>query len=305
MLKRAGRLAVLTVLVLAVMEIALVAWHFPYATDDALRREDALQEFYNFSYTEEGNKTVVKDTQRARDAQDAGASNNIRGRIAEFVRAHHLENARVLDVGSGVGYLQDTVEDYTGIDISRSAAAFYHKRFVAGTATAMPFADHEFDAAWSIWVIEHIPNPEAALLEIRRVVKPGGLIYMMPAWDCTPFAAQGYEVRPYEDFGIRGKLVKASIPIRTLPEFWYITAVPNRVIRSAAAAWGPTQLHYRRLIPNYQEYWQADSDAVNDLDRAEMAMWFETRGDSCLNCARGWDRYLENDGPLIIRRGAD
>jgi SAM-dependent methyltransferase len=304
MLKRAGRLVVLTILVLSAMEIALVALHFPYATDDAVRREDALQEFYNLAYTPEGRKAIVKDTQRARDARDARTTNNIQGKIAEFVREHHLEDARVLDVGSGTGYLQDSVEDYTGIDISRSAARYYHKPFVAGTATAMPFADHEFDAAWSIWVLEHIPNPEAALAEIRRVVKPGGVIYMLPAWDCTPFAAQGYEVRPYEDFGMRGRLIKASIPVRTLHEFWLVTAVPARAIRSLAGALGPTRLHYRRLNPNYQEFWQADSDAVNNLDRFEMAMWFETRGDTCLNCERGWDRYLRTDGPLIIRRAS-
>ena len=127
---------------------------------------------------------------------------------------------------------------------------------------------------------------------------------MLPAWECTPWAAQGHEVRPYEDFGFRDKLIKASIPIRTLPEFLFITAVPNRAIRSAASAWGPTRLRYRRVTPNYQEYWMADSDAVNSLDRAEMAMWFESRGDTCLNCERGWKRYLQADGPLIIRRGA-
>src|SRR5918995_4802443 len=150
MLKRAGRLLLLMVLVLAAMEIALVAWHFPYATDDAVRREDALQDFYDLAYTPEGRTAIVKDTQSARAARDARTTNHILARIAEFVRVHHLENARVLDVGSGSGYLQDAVDDYTGIDISRSAARYYHKRFVAGTATAMPFADQEFDAAWSI-----------------------------------------------------------------------------------------------------------------------------------------------------------
>ena len=302
MLRRAARLIVLTVLVITAMEISLVVLHFPFATDDPMRREDALQAFYDLAYTTEGKAAIVKDTQLAKNAREARTTLNILGHIVEFVRMYHLEGARVLDVGSGSGYLQDAVEDYTGIDISRTAASFYHKPFVAGTATAMPFADHEFDAAWSIWVIEHIPNPEAALSEIRRVVKPGGLIYMLPAWDCTPWAAQGYEARPYEDFGIRGKLVKASIPIRTLREFWFVTALPNRVIRSAASAWGPTRLHYSRLTPNYKEYWQPDSDAVNSLDRAEMAMWFETRGDTCLNCQGGWDGYLQTDGPLIIRR---
>jgi SAM-dependent methyltransferase len=305
MLRRAARLFLLTVLVLVGLEIVLVAWHFPWDADDPVRREDALQEYYDYAYTGEGRAAVLKDNPSTKAAQNARTTSNIEWRVSEFVRAHHLEKARVLDVGSGSGYLQDVVEDYTGIDISRSVASQYHKRFVAGTATAMPFKDHEFDALWSIWVLEHIPNPEAALSEIRRVVKPGGVLYLLPAWQCTPWAAQGSEVRPYDDFGLRDKIIKASIPIRTLPEFLFITAVPNRVIRSAAAAWGPTRLRYRRITPNYQEYWMADSDAVNSLDRLETAMWFESRGDTCLNCEQGWKRYLQADGPLIIRRGAN
>jgi hypothetical protein len=137
MLRRAARLVVLAVLVLAVMELALMAWQFPWAVDDSVRREDALQEFYNLAYTVEGSKTIVKDTQRARDARNARTTNNILGKIQEFVRVHHLEKARVLDVVSGSGYLQDAVEDYTGIDIPRSAVRYYHKPFVPGTATAM------------------------------------------------------------------------------------------------------------------------------------------------------------------------
>ena len=80
---------------------------------------------------------------------------------------------------------------------------------------AQLFEQGEFDVAWSIWVLEHVPNPEAALVEMRRVVKNDGLLYLFPAWDCTPFAASGYNVRPYSDFGVAGKLEKASMPLRT------------------------------------------------------------------------------------------
>jgi hypothetical protein len=56
MLRRAARLIVLTVLVLAAMEIALVAWHFPYATDDPVRLEEALQQFYDLAYTQKAGR---------------------------------------------------------------------------------------------------------------------------------------------------------------------------------------------------------------------------------------------------------
>lgn len=279
--------------------VALISWHFPYATDDPVRREDAIRAFYDLSYS--GASSVVKDNELTRQGRTARTRLDLRGRVQRFVHQFGLQGASVLDVGSGKGYLQDVVANYTGLDISTAAAKHYHKRFVVGTATAMPFADHEFDAAWSIWVIEHIPNPEAALAEIRRVVKPGGLLYLLPAWDCKPWAAQGYEARPYRDLGLGGKLIKASIPLRSSELFWIVTAVPNRILRAAFSGSGPTRLHYRRLEPNYAEYWQADSDAENDLDEAELAMWFESRGDTCLNCLPGWRRYLQRHAPLVIR----
>jgi SAM-dependent methyltransferase len=278
---------------------ATIAWHFPYAIDDPVRREEAIREFYELSYS--GSSTVVMDNELTRELATVRGRLDIRGQVLRFVKNYDLQDAVVLDVGSGKGYLQDVVSNYTGLDIAVTAAKHYHKRFVAGTATAMPFADNEFDAAWSIWVLEHIPNPEAALSEIRRVVKPGGFLYLLPAWDVKPWAAQGYEARPYRDLGIWGKLMKASIPLRKTDAFWLLTAVPNRVLRSAFSGTGPTRLHYRRLEPNFTEYWQADSDAVNDLDEAELAMWFESRGDTCLNCLTGPKRYLQRHTPLIIR----
>jgi SAM-dependent methyltransferase len=285
--------------VVAAFPAGFVLWHYPYATDDPLRREDAVREFYEIGFSE---PSVVRrgDTVAMRSASERKKSFVI-GQVQHFVEQYQLKEASVLDVGSGQGYLQDLVTNYTGLDISAAVARHYHKRFVHGTATAMPFDDDTFDAAWTIWVLEHIPNPEAALSEIRRVVKPGGLLYLYPAWDCKSWAAQGFEVRPYSDFGIGGKLVKASIPLRRSEAFWVTTAVPNRILRAAIAGSGPTRLHYRRIEPNFKEYWQADGNAVNDLDEAEMAMWFESRGDTCLNCLTGGWRYIQRWTPLVIR----
>jgi SAM-dependent methyltransferase len=281
--------------------IGLIAWHFPWATDDPVRREDEQRAFYAMAYTEDEADSVERETEYDRVAQNARATYHIKEGVEWFVRQFHLEQAKVLDVGSGTGYLQDVVDDYTGLDISPTVAKHYHKPFVAGTATAMPFADSTFDAIWSIWVLEHIPNPEAALSEIRRVVKPGGYLFLQPTWNVKPWVAQGYEVRPYRDLSPWGWAIKATIPVRNNLLFWVATGVPVRVIRAATVGNGPSRLHYRRLTPNYERYWQADSDAVNSLDSVEMALWFESRGDECVTCASGAGKYLLPDSSFIVR----
>jgi len=112
-------------------------------------------------------------------------------RVKEFVDRFDLNNKSVLEIGSGRGYLQDAAKNYVGLDISPSVARFYHKKFVVGTATALPFADDSFDGIWSIWVFEHVPNPEQAFREMRRVIRNNGVIFLFPAWNVDRWAAQG------------------------------------------------------------------------------------------------------------------
>ena len=277
--------------------VILNAWNFPYATDEPAHRNEELDAFYAIAYEE----NAATAANYARATQVARKAINLKERVETFVRDYDLHDRKVLDVGSGDGYLQNVVSDYTGLDISNTAARYYHKPFVHGTATAMPFDDNTFDAIWTIWVLEHIPNPEAALAEMRRVVKSGGLLYLHPAWDCVPWAADGYDVRPYSDFGLAGKIIKASIPIRRHPALWVIRTLPTRILRAFAWLLGPTRLHYRRLEPNYGQHWQFDSDAVASIDAAETAMWYQSRGDRCENCESGWRWVLTPNQPLIIR----
>ena len=82
--------------------------------------------------------------------------------VADSVRRFNLRDRPVLEVGSDRGYLQDIANDYVSLDISPGVARFYYKKFVLGSATALPFADNSFGGAWSIWVFEHVPNPEQA-----------------------------------------------------------------------------------------------------------------------------------------------
>jgi SAM-dependent methyltransferase len=292
---------------LAVTVATLVALTFPYDVDvpaSAKDLADARQyyaEAYKAPATEEPG-TSAYETRYIQLAKEAAGLAHIQEQVQDFVNRFSLRKRPVLEMGSGRGYLQDVAEDYTGLDISSSVSRFYHKKFVLASATAMPFPDSRFDGAWSIWVLEHIPRPEHALREIRRVVRDGGVILLYPAWNCPSWNAGGYGERPYSDFSLAGKVIKASIPVRSSLLFRAMCRIPARSLRALAASFGgPTTLHYRRLTPNYQTYWGTDADAVSSIDKHEVALWFHSRGDECSSCPGPVGTIFMKGGALIIR----
>jgi len=297
-LKRLTVLAVFLTLAILLLIVTNSAVNFPYDVDAPLTHEEieAARKYYTGAYRATVNENLANSeygTKYLEVAEAAAKTFRIEEQVAAFVKKFNLNDRPVLEIGSGRGYLQDIAQNYTGLDISPNVARFYHKKFVLGSATALPFPDDSFDGVWSIWVFEHVPNPEQAFRETRRVTRDGGLLFLLPAWNCEPWAAQGYQVRPYSDFNLVGKIVKASIPLRSSPSYWVLSHLPIRLLRSIAARFGPTQLRYQRLTPNYEKYWVADSDAVNSIDSHEGMLWFLSRGDECLNC---------DDGPLFMPR---
>lgn len=300
---------VLFSLALLLSVVGLVAAYYPHDVDAPATAPELEQSRKYYADAFQQSTTTQQpdsdyDTKYLQVGTAVAANEHIQEQVQSFADRYGLRQKSVLDIGSGRGYLQDVVEDYTGLDISASVSRFYHKKFVLASATAMPFPDNSFDGAWSIWVLEHVPNPEQALRECRRVIRNGGVILLYPAWNCTSWAANGYDVRKYSDLDLAGKLIKASVPLRSSTLFKAATRVPNRIIRDIASRFGgPTTLHYHRLTPNYKEYWEADSDAVNSIDRHEVMIWFRSRGDECLNCAGSGGSVFSRGGfvPLIIR----
>ena len=306
------RLALAALIVVVLSTVAF----FPWATDREASAADteAQRQFYAKAYASIRNQGQA-GTAQSTDATDAteyseGAvgvhiAQGSKPKLARFLEERGLTKGRGLDIGSGPGFFQDVMEDYTGLDISPTAARFYKKGFVLGSATAMPFHDNEFDIAFSFYTLEHVPNPEQALREARRVVKSGGYLYLEPAWNCSPFAPQGYPVRPYSGFGFAGKCLKAIQPVVESSMFRATSVIPARMIRLAVAStMGPTKFHYSRITPNYQHYWMSDSDAVNTLSRFETALWFISRGDECVNCDRPLSLSVfrhASENRLIIR----
>lgn len=90
-----------------------------------------------------------------------------------------LESNRILDVGCGRGFVEQVVHagggTYIGMDFVQSRAGF---RFVLGEAARLPFASSSFDGVFCIDAFEHIADPESAVAEFHRVLRPGGFAFL-------------------------------------------------------------------------------------------------------------------------------
>ena len=100
-----------------------------------------------------------------------------------------VRGSRVLDVGSGGGFLAATLSDagydVIGVDpeISavRDAAAHVTASFALAVGENLPFADGSFESVVCSEVLEHVEDPDAVIAEIGRVLRPGGVfVFSLP-----------------------------------------------------------------------------------------------------------------------------
>lgn len=110
---------------------------------------------------------------------------------AGFFLPQLLPGWRVLDAGCGPGSItlglarKVAPGRVIGIDIEESQFAKAREQarqegldieFKTANISHLPFGDGYFDAVFSHAVLQHLTEPEAGLAELRRVLKPGGMI---------------------------------------------------------------------------------------------------------------------------------
>jgi 2-polyprenyl-3-methyl-5-hydroxy-6-metoxy-1,4-benzoquinol methylase len=119
-----------------------------------------------------------------------------------------LEGARLLDAGSGGGHFSQAAAQrgaqVTSLDMGPSLLAQValrcDSRRCVGSVLALPYRDGSFDVVLSTEVIEHTMDPRGALVELARVVRPGGhLVVTTPGrlWQPVVRAATLLRLRPY------------------------------------------------------------------------------------------------------------
>lgn len=134
------------------------------------------------------------ETKMLLDAMDETARWDAVKQLRSFEREHLAlsPGQRLLDVGCGLGDASlalaadlGTDGQLVGIDFSeamlaeatrRAAAAGCRARYAVGDACALAEPDASFDAVRSERVLQWVPDPERAIAEMARVVRPGGLL---------------------------------------------------------------------------------------------------------------------------------
>ncbi len=120
-----------------------------------------------------------------------------------------LDDSAALGLNVGCG-ATDLHPRMLRVDVDLSALPDY-----VSSADKLPFADNTFSVAVSQEVLEHLREPQIALEELARVVRPGGLLYLQ-----TPFII-GYHAAPadywrFTNEGLAAMLQRAGLVVEAL-----------------------------------------------------------------------------------------
>jgi SAM-dependent methyltransferase len=151
---------------------------------------------------------------------------------------------RILDYGCGSGgntSAYASVGSVVGLEPDAAAIRLAHARggaqYCRGHGTRLPFRGGVFDAVVASDVLEHIEDDVAAVAEIARVMRPGGVVIIsVPAhqWLFSEHDAALHHFRRYSKAGIRHVLGRGGLRIRRL-SYWNAVLFPAICFRRLVA----------------------------------------------------------------------
>jgi SAM-dependent methyltransferase len=107
------------------------------------------------------------------DPRMTSAQYAVRRPLVDWLRSFDVADAEVLDVGCGDRPYAQLFPSAVGFDIPGNPHADLH-----GSLESIPVGDASFDVVLCLQVLEHVPDPAAAVRELHRVVKPGGRVLL-------------------------------------------------------------------------------------------------------------------------------
>ena len=216
---------------------------------DPFPTQDEVASFYvDQFYTEDG-KRFQGWVERLREMLAW-----LRGVYIERIVQH---KGRLLDFGAGAGHFAKVQRlrgwEVNSVDPYSSRANSSNLSKLDGDKIRLEFPDHYFDVVTLWYVIEHLRNPDAAIVEFKRVLKPGGIL-----------------VLAQQDF--------ASVQARFFGPRWLILDPPRHI-------WQFTESSLLKLVARHNYKKCAVSHSSIELGPFTILQ-------SILNCILGNENYL-------------
>jgi ubiquinone/menaquinone biosynthesis C-methylase UbiE len=133
------------------------------------------------AYSELQSKMLVEGERRTK-------AKKIVSVLQHFFGEDDLGGRAVVDLGCSTGFISDELAlagaKVTGVDIDEPGLARARERFgdriefVQADGSALPMPDESVDAVICNHVYEHVVDPDAVMAEIRRVLRPDGIVYL-------------------------------------------------------------------------------------------------------------------------------
>src|SRR6185312_11938075 len=162
-------------------------------------------------------------------------------------------------------------------------------RFAEGDATALPFADASFDVVCAYQMLEHVPDPGAALGEFARVLRPGGFVCVVGPNLVTPISelrgllSHVWRVRPISTIFVRRPGMPRHPSGNTLPESAVSLVQTSARLTAKLASPRP---RFEMRVPDTVPPFHADNDACYLCCPVDLIRFFGGLGFSVVRSAK-------------------
>jgi len=157
--------------------------------------------------------------------------------------------ARLLDAAAGSAPYRELFAhcDYVTTDWERSPHAAAGAD-VLGSLAALPLDDETFDAVLCTQALEHVAEPLAVLGELRRVLRPGGRLFLTAplAWELHE---EPHDYYRYTVHGLAHLFVEAGFRVESIaPRNGAFTTLAGLARTTRAGLWADTGSRRRRIV---------------------------------------------------------